>query len=309
MKLSVVATLYQSELYIAEFYQRSSTVAKQIAGEDYELILVNDGSPDNSLAHATKLVETDNHVVVIDLSRNFGHHKAIMAGLSYAAGDLVFLIDSNLEEEPEWAITFHKQMQTENCDLIFGVQKKRKGNFFEQISGAIFYKIFRFVSGIQQPNHITTARLMSKRYTQALLQYQERELNFGGISIITGFKQGQQTIKKHASSPTTYSFSKKLSHFVNAITSFSILPLVTIFYSGIIISITALIYIARILIKYLFNPSPVSGYTSLIASIWLLSGLIIFFIGLQGIYIAKIFSEVKQRPNTIIRDIYRHKKI
>jgi len=100
MKLSIVATLYQSAPYISEFYARASVAAKELVGEEFEIVLVNDGSPDNSLDLAIKLTEQDSHVVVVDLSRNFGHHKAMMTGLAHAKGDLVFLIDSDLEEEP-----------------------------------------------------------------------------------------------------------------------------------------------------------------------------------------------------------------
>lgn len=305
MKLSIVATLYKSAPYITEFHQRASVVAKQLVGEEYEIVFVNDGSPDNSLDVTLELTKLDNHVVVVDLSRNFGHHKAMMTGLGYATGEQVFLIDSDLEEEPEWLLSFAKQMETEESDVVYGVQSKRRGGLLEQATGKLFYKTFRFLTGIAQPNDIVTARLMSRRYVNALLLHQERELNIGGLWVITGFKQAQQIIQKHATSPTTYSLAHKLSHLVNAVTSFSSKPLVYTFYSGLFISITAITYIAYLTIRY-FIAAPPDGYTSIIASVWFFSGLIIFFIGLQGIYISKVFSEVKQRPYSIIRHVYKH---
>ena len=308
MKLSIVATLYKSAPYITEFHQRASVVAKQLVGEEYEIVFVNDGSPDNSLDVALKLTKLYNHVVVVDLSRNFGHHKAMMTGLGYATGEQVFLIDSDLEEEPEWLLSFAKQMETEESDVVYGVQSKRRGGFFEQATGKLFYKTFRFLTGIAQPNDIVTARLMSRRYVNALLLHQERELNIGGLWVITGFKQAQQIVQKHATSPTTYSLAHKLSHLVNAVTSFSSKPLVYTFYSGLFISITAITYIAYLTIRY-FIAAPPDGYTSIIASVWLFSGLIIFFIGLQGIYISKVFSEVKQRPYSIIRHVYKNSEL
>lgn len=308
MKLSIVATLYKSAPYITEFHQRASVVAKQLVGEEYEIVFVNDGSPDNSLDVALKLTKLDNHVVVVDLSRNFGHHKAMMTGLGYATGEQVFLIDSDLEEEPEWLLSFAKQMETEESDVVYGVQSKRRGGFFEQATGKLFYKTFRFLTGIAQPNDIVTARLMSRRYVNALLLHQERELNIGGLWVITGFKQAQKIVLKHATSPTTYSLSQKLSHLVNAVTSFSSKPLVYTFYSGLFISITAITYIAYLTIRY-FIAAPPDGYTSIIASVWFFSGLIIFFIGLQGIYISKVFSEVKQRPYSIIRHVYKNSEL
>lgn len=306
MKLSMVATLYQSAPYINQFHERASATAKRIVGEDYEIVLVNDGSADNSLDLAISLTELDSHVVVVDLSRNFGHHKAMMTGLAHAKGERIFLIDSDLEEEPEWLLKFDEQMVKEQCDVIFGTQEKRKGGAFERIAGAAFYKLFRKLTGINQPDNIVTARLMTQRYVQALLRHQERELNIGGLWIITGFKQATQLVRKHSTSPTSYTFSGKFGHLVNAVTSFSSLPLVYTFYSGLLISISALLYIAYLFLRYFLITAPPSGYTSLIASIWFFSGLIILFLGVQGIYLSKIFSEVKQRPYTIIRDIYRN---
>jgi putative glycosyltransferase len=306
MKLSIVATLYQSAPYINEFYARASVAAKELVGEEFELILVNDGSPDNSLDLAIKLTEQDPHVVVVDLSRNFGHHKAMMTGLAHASGELVFLIDSDLEEEPEWLLSFDEQMKRKQCDVVYGIQKKRKGGAFERVMGAAFYKLFRKLTSINQPDNIVTARLMTQRYVQALLTHRERELNIGGLWIITGFKQSCNFVCKHSTSPTSYTLSKKFAHLINAITSFSSLPLVYTFYLGLFVSISALFFIAYLLMRYFLIASPPSGYTSLVASIWLFSGLIIFFLGIQGIYLSKIFFEVKQRPYTIIRQIYRN---
>lgn len=304
MKLSIVATLYKSSSYIDAFHERCSAVAKAHAGDDYEIVLVNDGSPDDSLQRAIALSQKDAHVVVVDLSRNFGHHKAMMTGLAQAKGERIFLIDSDLEEEPEWLSLFQAQMDAEDCDVVFGVQEKRKGNWLEQCSGPVYYSIFRMFTGINQPDNIVTARLMTRRYVDALLLHKERELNIGGLWIITGFKQTTQVVKKHETSPTTYSIAHKVGHLVNAVTSFSSKPLVFTFYAGLFISFGALVYIAHLVIHYLFGSAPPDGYTSIIASIWLFSGLIIFFLGVQGIYISKLFMEVKQRPYTIIRRIY-----
>ena len=306
MKLSIVTTLYQSAPYINEFYLRACAAAKGLVGEDFEIVLVNDGSPDNGLDLAIKLTEQDSHVVVVDLSRNFGHHKAMMTGLSHAKGELVFLIDSDLEEEPEWLLSFDDQMKHEQCDVVYGIQEKRKGDVFERVTGAVFYKLFRKLTGINQPNNIVTSRLMTQRYVQALLTHRERELNIGGLWIITGFKQATHLVRKHSTSPTSYTLSGKFGHLVNAVTSFSSLPLVYTFYSGLFISISALFYIAYLFMGYFLVASPPSGYTSVIASIWFFSGLIILFLGVQGIYLSKIFSEVKQRPYTIVRKIYKN---
>lgn len=304
MKLSIVTTLYRSAAHVGEFHQRAVAAAKQLAGDDYEIIFVNDGSPDNSVEIAMQTADADRHVVLVDLSRNFGHHKAMMTGLAHAAGEYVFLIDSDLEEEPEWLLPFDKQLREERADVVYGVQLNRRGGLFERVTGRIFYRTFRLLTGIHQPDNIVTARLMSRRYVDALITHQERELNIGGLWAITGFKQAYQEVIKHTRSKTTYTLSSKVGHFVNAVTSFSSLPLVFTFYAGLLISVSAIVFIAYLTIKYFFIATPPSGYTSIIASIWLFSGLLIFFMGIQGIYISKIFSEVKQRPYTIIRAVY-----
>ncbi len=305
MKLSIVATLYQSAPYINEFYERATAAAKQLVGDDdYEIVLINDGSLDNSLDLVILLTEQDSHVVVVDLSRNFGHHKAMMTGLVHAKGELVFLIDSDLEEEPEWLLAFAEQMRQECCDVVYGVQERRKGNWFERWSGQWFYRFFKVLTGLALPENVVTTRLMSRRYVDALLCHQEREVFMAGLWYITGFDQHPQVIKKHHTSETTYTFHRKMSLLVNSVTSFSNAPLVSIFYIGVTISLFALAYISYLVTHWLFLAKPMSGWTSVMASIWLLGGMVISFIGVVGIYLSKIFSETKQRPNTIVRQIY-----
>lgn len=304
MKLSIVATLYQSAPYLKEFYERASTTAQQMVGDDFEIVLVNDGSPDNSLDLAVKLTEQDSHVVVVDLSRNFGHHKAMMTGLAHARGERVYLIDSDLEEEPEWLIHFAGQMDIERSDVVYGVQERRKGSWFERWSGQWYYRLFKTLTGLALPENIVTARLMTRRYVEALLLHQEREVFMAGLWHITGFDQRPHIIQKHNTSETTYTFRSKMSLLVNSVTSFSNAPLVNIFYIGVSISLFALTYIAYLVTHWLFLSKPLSGWTSVMASIWLLGGMIISFIGVVGIYLSKIFSETKQRPYTIVRHIY-----
>lgn len=304
MKLSIVATLYQSSPYINEFYQRVSKSAKNLVNEDYEIIFVNDGSPDNSLDSAIQLTKKDNHVLVVDLSRNFGHHKAMRAGLEQAKGDLIFLIDSDLEEEPEWLSCFSKQMTIEDADVIYGVQKERKGGWYERWTGALWYAILNLLLNIDHPKNITTARLMTRRYVSALLRHKEIETVISCLWVITGFKQSSQIIIKNTKKNSSYSFLRKLTHVVNAITSFSIFPLKLIFFCGIIIFLGSLLYTGYILSLHFFVNTVLDGWTSLIVSIWLLGGIIISFIGIIGIYLSKIFLETKQRPYAIIRNIY-----
>jgi putative glycosyltransferase len=304
MKLSIVATLYRSAPYVDEFYERSSAAARQLVGDDYEIVLVNDGSPDESLELAVRISEHDHRVVVVDLSRNFGHHKAMMTGLAQSRGELVFLIDSDLEEEPEWLSSFSAEMVQRGCDVVYGVQERRKGNWFERWSGQWFYRLFKMITGMALPENLVTARLMTRRYVDALLLHEEREVFLAGLLFITGFDQRALAVRKLNTSETTYSLRRKLSLLVNSVTSFSNAPLVGIFYIGLAISLASLINIAFLVVNRVFLAMPMSGWTSVMASIWLIGGMVISFIGIVGIYLSKIFMETKQRPYTIVRRIY-----
>lgn len=305
MKLSVVATLYRSQDYVDEFCRRAGAAARALVGDDFEIVLVNDGSPDRSLERAVAWVASDPHFVVVDLSRNFGHYKAIMTGLAQARGELVFLLDSDLEEEPEWLQSFAAQLAAERCDAVYGVQKRRKGGLFERVSGAVFYRVFRAITGMMLPTSFTTARLMTRRYIEALLRHEEREVFLAGLWFITGFEQRAHPVDKHSTSPTTYSLRKKFEVFVNSITSFSNAPLIWIFYAGLAISCGAVVYTIYLVVNWLFLAHPPTGWTTVVASIWLLQGLVISFLGIIGIYLSKIFSETKHRPYTIVREIHR----
>ncbi|WP_323015401.1 glycosyltransferase family 2 protein [Devosia sp.] len=305
-KLSVVATLYRSAAYIEEFCQRSAMAARSFAEDDFEIVLVNDGSPDDSLTRASQLAAQDDHIVVVDLSRNHGHHKAMMTGLSHARGDFVFLIDSDLEEQPEWLQSFAEIMANEGCDVVYGVQKSRKGGIFERASGALFYRLLRGISDIEVPANMTVARLMTRRYVRALTRHREAELFMAGLWVATGFEQRPHLVRKESLSPTTYTLRKKISQLVNSVTSFSTAPLKLIFFSGCWIFGASALFSAYLVLNWLFMSRPPGGYTSLMVSVWLLGGLIIAFLGVIGMYLAKIYSETKGRPYSIVRGIFRN---
>lgn len=305
MKLSIVSTLYQSAPYVEEFHARVSKVARELVDNEYEIVLVNDGSPDASLDLAIRLKDCDQeHVIIIDLSRNFGHHKAMMTGLMHASGELVFLIDSDLEEDPELLKIFAQQMRLQGCEVVYGVQKNRKGGWFERTSGKYFYRIFNFLTDLNLPENLVTARLMTSQYVSALLRHQERELLISGLWHLTGFKQSPCIIRKHNNSKSTYTLRRRISFFVNAVASFSNKPLVAIFYIGLLIFLVAAAFTLYLIINTIFISNPVDGWTSVIASIWLLGGILISFLGVLGIYLSKVFTETKQRPYTIIRRVY-----
>ncbi len=304
MKLSIVATLYRSALYVEEFVARVTEVAKTVSGNDFEIVLVNDGTPDNSLELAVEISKRNPHLVIVDLSRNFGHHQAMMAGLEQAKGEFVFLIDSDLEEDPELLNDFYQVMMQKSCDVVYGVQKRRKGNWFERWSGELYYMLFSLLTSIDHPKNICTIRLMSRRYVDALLLFEEREIVISCLWVITGFSQVSQPIQKRSKGRTSYNFTRKFSHLANAVTSFSAAPLRFTFYVGLIIFLVALVFTGYLIFNRLFLARPTDGWTSVMASVWLLGGMIISFIGLIGIYLSKVFVETKKRPQSIVKTIY-----
>ena len=303
MHLSIVSTLYRSARHLEEFHRRLTAAARTITA-DYEIILVNDGSPDESLAVALALFERDEHLRIIDLARNFGHHKAMMTGLSYATGDLVFLIDSDLEEEPELLTAFVETLRQSEADVVYGVQAARRGGTVERISGWAFFKVFNLLSHTPIPANLVTVRLMTRRYVSALIAHKERETMIAGLWAITGFKQIPVVVNKHARTTSTYGLAHKLAILVNSVTSFSDKPLVFIFYLGTVIVVLATAAAAYLVVRRLFFGELLAGWASLIVSVWLLGGLTLFALGIIGIYLSKVFLETKQRPYTIIREIH-----
>jgi putative glycosyltransferase len=245
---------------------------------------------------------------VIELSRNFGHHKAIMTGLSHANGEFVFLIDADLEEEPELLGRFWQELQnSDNIDVVYGVQESRKGGWFERWSGELFYQIYNYLNEIKIPNNMVTARLMSATYVHALCKHKEIELCFGCILMNTGFQQKEIYILKKNFSLTTYTLSKKISLMFTSIISFTSKPLIMIFHTGVIITLFSFIYILYLLFNKIINGALISGWTSVMVSVWFFGGIIMLSLGIIGIYLSKIFIETKRRPYTTIKKTYGEK--
>jgi putative glycosyltransferase len=301
--LSVVTSLYNSAPFLREFYRRVSDSAPAVS-PDYEIILVNDGSPDHSLQIALELREQDPRVRVIDLSRNFGHYKALMTGLARALGDLVFLIDSDLEEDPSWLRAFQDLLTSSGADVVYGVQTQRKGGWFERTTGALFFRLFNRLLTHPIPANIVTARLMTRRYVRALVRHRDREVCLAGLWVITGFDQRSVPVTKRSGATSSYNVRRRISAFVNAITSFSNRPLLYIFQIGMAVMLLSIATGIILLYESLSGRVGVPGWASLMVSIWFLGGLTIFCIGVIGIYLAKVFTETKRRPYTVVRHEY-----
>ena len=302
MRLSVVSTLYRSAGHLREFHARVSAAAAAYT-PDYEVVLVNDGSPDESLGVALALREQDPRVKVVDLSRNFGHHPAMWTGLEHAAGDDVFLLDCDLEESPEWLADLARARREAGADVAYGVQAARTGGWAKRWGGTLFYKVFNLLADVPIPENLMTCRLMSRRYVDALLQHTEATFAIAGLFARAGFLQVGLPLPKTARHRPSYGLAGRVRLFVNAVTAFSSKPLVWGFYLGTGITAVGLLAAAALVVARLFGHL-LEGWTSITVSVWVVGGLILFFQGIHGIYLARVFQETKRRPVALVRAVY-----
>ncbi|HXT16727.1 MAG TPA: glycosyltransferase family 2 protein [Gemmatimonadaceae bacterium] len=301
--LSIVTTVYNSADTLESFYERMSKSAASITA-DFEIVIVDDGSPDDSLAMARGLAARDPRVVVVELSRNFGHHKALMTGLDFARGEICLFIDSDLEEPPELLPTFWTMLHQTDADVIYGYQVLRGGNVVRRLTGGIAFWLFKALIPYDVPRNLITLRLMRRSYVDSLLLHRERQTVIGGLWVITGYKQLGVPVEKEMRRRTTYGLRRRWSLLIDSITSFSEVPLIGIFYLGMIISLLAAAMGIWLLIRKAVSGVGVEGWVSVMLSVWFLGGLSIFCLGIIGIYLSKIFIETKQRPYTLVRAVY-----
>lgn len=299
MKLSIITTIYKSAGDIVEFYRRSVQAAAEI-GAELELILVNDGSPDNGLEVARELAAQAPTVIVIDLSRNFGQARALWIGIRHSSGDLVAMLDGDLEEDPLWLADFHKTMVSSHCDVVYGVQKKPKGNPAYRTSRLIFYRLLTVLAAYEFPRNVASIHLMSRRFVDALTRFPEHEFYLLGMIHVTGFAQIGVEVAKVSRSPTTYTLGKLIRLFTNSVTSFSVAPLMFIAVCGLFLFVAATLFIFYLIVGL---GATVPGWLSVMAALTFFSSVIILFLGVLAIYIATIFLEVKRRPVAIVREI------
>ncbi len=303
---SVVSTLYRSREYLERFLTECLEALHDIAVSDFEIVLVNDGSPDDSLACAIARQQDIPQLVVVDLSRNFGHHCAMQAGLRVSRGRHVFLIDCDLEVAPATLADFVERQQETGADLVFGYQDARKGGWFERISGSIFWKGFNLLSGTRIPENILTERVMTRSFVDSLLSLGDHNVFLGGMMSWTGFRQiGLAIPKKQRQGQSTYTLLKRVQLMVNAISSFSSRPLTWMFNAGVLLTLSSFGYVVLLVVRKLVYGDALLGFTSVMALMAMTLGVLTTGLGLIGIYLGKVFNQVQGRPNYIIRAVHR----
>jgi putative glycosyltransferase len=301
--ISIVTTAYRSAGTITAFAERALAAAAQIAS-DVELIVVDDGSPDNSAQIVRQLTGQDARIRLVQLSRNFGHHKAMLTGLAYASGELIFLIDSDLEEPPELVIDMARAIEHNPVDCLYGVQMiGRKGGLVERLSGRAFYQLFGILSEVRIPENVSTVRLMSQRYVQSLLAFRDKNPVFVPLSLLAGYPQAPFPFVKEHTSKTTYSLRRRLSLLTLAITTFSGRPLQLMFLASLLLAGLGSLYGIYVIIRGLVGPIQ-DGWSSLMAVVVFFFSLNAVFTGLIGLYVKQVLDEVKDRPRSVVQETH-----
>lgn len=299
--LSVVVPIWNEELVIPEMYRRMTAVLEGI-GERYELILVNDGSRDRSSEMLRALHEQDPRVKVIEFARNFGHQIAITAGMDYARGEAVVVIDSDLQDPPE-VIPEMVAKWREGYEVVYGVRTEREGESrFKLWTARAFYRFIRRMTSVEIPVDAGDFRLMDRRAAQTMRAIREKHRFMRGLSAWVGFRQYALPYRRKArfAGSTKYPLSKMLKLATDAITNFSYLPLQFATYIGFVSAILALVGTVLASILRLSNNHFLEGQTTALVAVLFLGGVQLISLGIIGEYLGRIYEEVKARPLYIV---------
>jgi putative glycosyltransferase len=297
--ISVVTSLYRSAPYVFEFYHRTKRAVER-AGYASEFIFVDDGSPDNAAEHVGRLREGDDRVHLIRLSRNHGQQRAMLTGLQHARGDLVFALDVDLEEKPEDLATLLEAMRAQNADAAYGVMQARRGGFVKRLLGGMFHQMMTRIAATPIPENQLWSRVMTRRVVNAVCRFDEEHLYLGGIFHLVGFKQVAVPLEKLDKHSTTYGFWKRSLTALDALVSFSVAPLYALCAFGLLMIVVCALLATVIVVQKLVFGVSVPGWPTLAVLLLAFMGIVIFAQGLLGIYIGKIFAQVKNRPRCII---------
>jgi len=294
--ISVVTPVYGCDGGLRELYSRLASVLAPISA-DYEIIMVNDSSPDEAWEVIKELARADGRVRGINLSRNFGQHFAITAGLDYARGDWVVVMDCDLQHKPEEIPKLYTKAQ-EGYDLVVGMRAQRQDSYLKKLGSRLFYRVLSYLTGSSVDNRISNFGIYSQKVIRSITALREQNRAFGLLALWVGFRRAEIEIE-HARRPygkSAYTFRRMMSLASDSILSHSDRLLLITVKLGLLLAFTAFLYAAWILLRYVFWATPVEGWTSLMVSIYFTAGLIIGSIGVVGLYVGKIFNEVKHRP-------------
>jgi glycosyltransferase involved in cell wall biosynthesis len=313
--ISIVIPIFNEEENLHNLYNRLTAAAPSYK-EDYEIVLVDDGSSDNSINIMTGFAEKDSHVRVIKLSRNFGHQPAISAGIQEAKGDAVVIMDGDLQDPPEELYRFLDKWR-EGYQVVYAIRTKRKEGFFKKAAYASFYRMLAAISEIEIPLDSGDFCVMDRKVVDTIVKDMPEQIRFvRGLRAYAGYKQIGVTYERaeRAAGEVKFTFKKLMELALDGLFGFSNVPLRLATYFGFIISIPSfLIGIFFILARTIgykilgHTPSEIPGTTTLTVGIFFLGGVTLIILGILGEYIGRIYIEVKRRPFFVIDEIIEKK--
>jgi polyisoprenyl-phosphate glycosyltransferase len=299
--ISIIAPIFNEEKNISELYRRISEVMQGIA-ETFELILVDDGSSDDSKQLICDLALKDDRVRPVIFARNFGHQIAVTAGLDYSRGQSVVIIDADLQDPPELIADMLKKWR-EGYQVVYAVRAEREGEtWFKKFTASAFYRIIFRITDVKIPLDTGDFRLLDRKVVDVLNQMRERHRFLRGMSAWAGFKQVGLPYKRSArfAGETKYPFKKMIRLALNAITGFSYLPLQVATYMGFISAVISIIAIPVIILMRLFGHQEFLGQATTLVAVLFLGGVQLISLGILGEYVGRIYDEVKGRPLYIV---------
>lgn len=298
--ISVVTPVYGCSGNLRDLYARLSTVLSSIS-ENYEIIMVNDASPDAAWLTIQQLANESGHVKGVNLSRNFGQHYAITAGLDYASGDWVVVMDCDLQDVPEEIPKLYNKAM-EGYDVVVGQRAQRKDTFFKKISSRLFYKVFAYFTGAKIDNRIGNYGIYARKVIRSISKLKEQNRSFGLFALWVGFRRIEIEVDhaRRLHGESSYTLRRMLNLALGSIVAHSNKLLHISVKLGFLLSFMSLLYAVWLMLRYFMWATPVAGWSSLMISIYFTAGLIIGSIGVLGIYVGKIFDEVKGRPLYIV---------
>jgi dolichol-phosphate mannosyltransferase len=302
-RYSIVAPVFNEQELLPEFYRRVTETMERI-GEPYEIILVNDGSRDRTAAIARQIHESDARVKVLNFSRNFGHQLAITAGIDYARGQAVVVIDSDLQDPPEVIPDLIERWRA-GYQVVFAVRSEREGETaFKKATASLFYRLIRKITSVDIPVDTGDFRLMDRKVVDALKRMREQKRFMRGLSVWVGFQQTGVPYRREArkAGETKYPLRKMLKFAMDGITAFSYLPLQMATYLGFAVAVLGLLGILVTIVLRLTTGQQLAGQATTLVAVLFMGGVQLICLGIIGEYLGRIYDEVKRRPLYIVAE-------
>lgn len=302
--LSIVSPVYRAERTVAELVRRIREAVEPISRE-FEIVLVEDGSPDRSWEAIARECERDPRVKGIRLSRNFGQHAAITAALAHARGRYVVVMDCDLQDDPADIPQLYRKAR-EGFDVVFARKRQRRFGVLKNLTARAYYRLFQWLSGVRYDPNIGSFSMLSRRVVEAFLRFGDYRRGYVMVLDWLGFERGYVEVEHQDryEGASSYSLGKLLVHALNITLTYSEKPLYVSVWVGLVLSLVAVLSGVVLVIRYFTSDvgENALGWTSLIVSLFFLSGLILMSLGVLGVYLSRIFEQVKHRPIFVVAE-------